>query len=293
MNTSSYMPQQEHVSDGELTLYSDRLLSDEECQLIEDHCGRCEQCEAARVESLKVHMLFEASYPEPILSKSRYEAAKVRNWNVISAELQRMAREERRAQSAQERLGGSVSTALSAFKRRLGSVALMGLATAVVFLSTTGFKSTLVDFVVSSHEREWPSEVQGTELGEVQSWFAKHAEAGVALQVPQFMRPKQPVRLETARLSLAQVAPERWVRTAHLIYRLQQSNQRITVLAFRGAPEAIDEGEEHQVAGVGVRLIKRGPLNVAHYSRGGLSYVLTSGLHKRELLQLIKADLKR
>jgi len=294
MNTHHYLPHQTHITDSELTLYSDRLLSDEECQLIEEHCSRCERCNEARVSSLKVHMLFDVAFSDPLLSEQRYEAALARNWNVISSELQRKAREERRAQSAQERLGGSMSSALSLFKRRLTSVALMGLAVATVFLSTTGFKSTLVDFVVSSHEHEWPSEVQASELGQVQSWFAKHAEAGVALKVPQFIGPqKQALQLETARLSLAQVAPERFVRTAHLIYRLKHSDQRITVLAFRGAPEAMDEGEEHKVSGVGVRLIRRGTLNVAHYSRGELSYVLTSGLKQRELLKLIKADLNR
>lgn len=293
MNTTHYLPHQEHITDSELTLYSDRLLSDEECQLIEEHCEHCESCEKARVHSLKIHLLFETAYPNPILSEQRYEAAKVRNWNTISAELQRMVKEEQKSQSAQERLENSLDHFTSLFKRRFGSVMVMAMVTTAIFLSTTGFKSTLVDFVVSSHEREWPSEVHSSEINKVQSWFAKHAEAGVALQVPEFTQQKTPFQLEKARLSLAQVAPERWERTAHLIYRLKDGNQRITVLAFRGKPDAIDEGEEHQVSGVGVRLIKRGPLHVAHYSRGDLSYILTSGLKKQELLKLIKADISR
>ena len=292
MNTHSYLPHQEHISDSELTHYADRLLSDEDCALIEAHCERCERCQHAKGEALKVHTLFEIAYPEPLLSEARYQASKVSNWNVISAELQRELRAGRREQSSQERLEGGFSLLLSWLRRRVGSMTLVAMGAALVFLSTTGFKSTLVDFIVSSHEREWPSEVQASELSQVQSWFAKHAEAGVALKIPHFQRAEAPkVSLETARLSLAQIAPKRWERSAHLIYRLPDLGQRITVLAFKGSPEPIEEGQEHRVAGVGVRLIKRGPLNIAHYTRGELSYVLTSDLREPELLKLIKLDL--
>jgi anti-sigma factor RsiW len=135
--------------------------------------------------------------------------------------------------------------------------------------------------------------VSPSELHQVEAWFSTHSEGGEPLKVPHFDRlAGAGVHLEVARLSLAMVGPERWERTAHLVYRFQESKQRLTVVAFQGSPEALSEGDVRVIEGVEVKVIERGSLRVASYRRGGLSYMLTSDLHTDELLKLIGADLK-
>jgi anti-sigma factor RsiW len=276
-----------HLSEEELIFYIDRELSESERLEVERHCEGCERCAQKMSELSIVHQLFAVGSDagEP-LTEGALDAERKLTWNELSSRLDyELKREPPKPKHV-------IESFIQTFKRRFQLVTFASLSVAVVFLSTTGFKSTLVDFAITSHEQRWPSEVSPQQLDQVEAWFAQHSEGGQPLEVPRFHRlDAAGVHLETARLSLALVAEGRWERSAHLVYRFKDSDQRLTVVAFRGSAEALEEGRAHEVAGVDVHIMEQGSLRVASYQRAGLSYMLTSNLHEGELLKLIGADL--
>ena len=275
-----------HATPNERALYLDERLDAAEREALERHCAGCADCRDALEREGALHALMRAAFPMPTLSPEFVEDSRAKTW----AHLEGVMRESREGAGFLAQLSASFHALVDAPRWVL---APLGALTVAMTLLTTnvGFKSPLVDFVVTSHAQQWPSEVSTSALDQVQSWFVSQSTPSKTLEVPRFARlANADVRLERARLSLAMVGESRWERAAHLLYSFA-GRKRVTVLAFQGTPEALTEGDAYDVEGTEVRVTQRGALTVAYYSRDGLSYMVTSDLHQDELFKLIAADL--
>lgn len=278
-----------HITPNERTLYLDDRLDSDERDALERHCASCADCDRALTEEGATHTLLHLAFPMPRLTAAELRASEEQTLRYMA----QVMREDRARRGllagAAERLSALLYALVDAPRWALAPMGAAALGS-YLLLTTAGFKSPLVDFVVTSHAQQWPSEVSTSALDQVQSWLASHSTSSVRLDAPRFGRlANADVRLERARLSLAMVGESRWERAAHLLYSFA-GGKRVTVIAFQGAPEELTEGEAREVEGVSVRVTQRDALTVASYSRGGLSYVVTSDLHPDELLKLIAAD---
>ena len=268
-----------------IDIYLRDTLEESEHTSFEAHLHSCEDCRAEFDSARLINISMSAYVNKPTPES---EARKRSNFNIIKAKI---AQDEREAIEAEPFI---FSSWLNRVVRRWIIIPLpIGLVAAgLLFMSTTGFKDPLVDFVVKSHEQQWPTEVKTDQLTAVASWFATQSDEVTPLHIPRFHRlSNAKVQLDMARLSLVMVGPQRWERGAHLLYRFDR-DEKVTVLAFHGAKRSIEGGKIYSLRGVSIQIIPSGKLNVAHYERGQVSFVVTSRLHKNELLKLIDADLR-
>ena len=276
----------EHTTANERTLYLDDRLDAAEREALERHCAECADCQRALNAEGATHELLRVAFPMPTLSDAFIKAS----YTKTRAHLDRVIAQEQGRVGVVARLSELFYSIVDAPRWVMAPLGAAALAL-TVFSSTAGFKSHLVDFVVTSHAQQWPTEVSTSAIDQVQSWFVSQSTPNKTLEVPRFERlANAGVHLERARLSLAMVGENQWERAAHLLYSFA-GGKRVTVLAFQGAPEALKEGIEHEVEGARVYVTQRDQLTVASYSRDGLSYMVTSDLHQDELFKLIAADL--
>jgi anti-sigma factor RsiW len=284
-NTPTHTPP-DHTTANERTLYLDDRLDAAEREALERHCAECAECRRALAEEGALHELLRASFPMPQLS----DAFIRESYAQTKRHLEQVMAEGRASAGLFARISDLFHSIVNAPRWAVAPLGAAALAVALLS-STAGFKSPLVDFVVTSHAQQWPTEVSTSAMDQVQSWFVSQSTPNKTLEVPRFERlANAGVHLERARLSLAMVGQNRWERAAHLLYSFA-GDKRVTVLAFQGAPEALTEGTAHEVEGTQVYVTQRDALTVAYYSRDGLSYMVTSDLHQDELFKMIAADL--
>ena len=163
-----------------------------------------------------------------------------------------------------------------------------------LFISTTGFKDPLIETALNYHQQEWPvgddhHQIKG--LQDVQDWLSEHKTKKQNLYIPKFDQVGG-VELEMVRTSLIMVGEQQWKRAAHLLYHFEKQS-KITVLAFNGELEKLDQGHSYTLGSTPVTTLQTGRYTIARYRKGHTVYLITSDLHEKEILHLIKNDLQQ
>ena len=154
------------------------------------------------------------------------------------------------------------------------------------FVSTTGFKDPLLQSAQTLHTEQWPTEIETGQVKEVKAWFKKQK-----LEIPHFgFSSHEKAKLNIARLSMITVSENQWKKAAHFLYSIH--GHRLTVLAFPGVRQPLENSKRHLIENIPVSLSNSSRYNLAYYSDGRMSYVLTSDLPSKQMLRLIRSDLK-
>jgi anti-sigma factor RsiW len=173
--------------------------------------------------------------------------------------------------------------------RRFASPASAVVAAGAIFLLVTpltGFKPSVVDEVLDQHCQQMPVEVPTPAAQELDRWFA--GKLPFEMEAPDFRDGR--VSLLGGRLSrIRHLASNASAPAAHLIYSV--GSHKMSVLIFDGRGVVPFEEPDLHVRGAPMRVHEARGHQVALYSRGNLTYAVTSNLPRGQMLELIGSTL--
>jgi anti-sigma factor RsiW len=257
-----------------LDFYLDDQLEQEEITLFNDHKSNCSHCKKTFAIALIVQRSLESTMNEEIdVSKELSDQM----WANIQARTIHKKQPKQRIASVKK-------------WGRWTPIPLMAIAGLLFFISTTGFKDPLLQSAKTLHTEHWPTEIETGQVKEVKAWFKKQK-----LEIPHFgFSSHEQAKLNIARLSMITVSENKWKKAAHFLYSIpvRGHHHRLTVLAFPGVRHPLEDAQHHLIENIPVSLSRSSQFNLAYYSDGKMSYVLTSDLPSKQMLRLIRSDLR-
>lgn len=257
-----------------LDFYLDSQLEQEEITLFEEHKASCPQCRKKFALALIVQHSLETTMNEDVEMSSELSD---QMWANIQARTMNKALPKKPMDSVKK-------------WGRWTPIPLMAIAGLLFFVSTTGFKDPLLQSAKTLHTEQWPTEIETGHVKEVKAWFKKQK-----LEIPHFgFSSHEQAKLNIARLSMITVSENKWKKAAHFLYSVPVRGQhhRLTVLAFPGVRHPLEDSQKHVIENIPVSLSRSSQFNLAYYSDGKMSYVLTSDLPSKQMLRLIRSDLR-
>ena len=257
-----------------LDFHLDDQLEQEEITLMNEHKASCPHCQNTYALALIVQHSLETAMNEEVN---------------VSHELSDQMWANIQAQTIHK---GHSKKPIESVKKwgRWTPIPLMAIAGLLFFVSTTGFKDPLLQSAKTLHTEQWPTEIETGQVKEVKAWFKKQK-----LEIPHFgFSSHEQAKLNIARLSMITVSENKWKKAAHFLYSIpvRGHRHRLTVLAFPGVRHPLEDAQQHVIENTAVSLSRSNQFNLAYYSDGKMSYVLTSDLPSKQMLRLIQSDLK-
>ena len=154
------------------------------------------------------------------------------------------------------------------------------------FISTTGFRPSVVEDVVAQHARSYPTEIATYKALEMDRWFAERLP--FSIESPRFAQ----AMLLGGRLSQLSTQRHGQQPAAYLIYGFR--GRKLSVLAYQErAPDWLALPPLRGHPAEPLRLLDARGYRVLFYQRGETTYVVTSDLPSEELISMGSRELRR